>query len=146
MVQVFVFPCKVRGGLPGSASLGGSGTYIDRPTITCAPITGSEFNKPFMMPIPPSAILFLPQSGWPVDIVLPITLEAINGLRAQGSDGARERFGNEGCYRVVEFFAIIQRAGALGMRVEDHEGSNGPTLRVIVCRIARVRSCPLAAA
>jgi len=119
------------GDLPGSASLGGSGTYTDRPTITYVPIAGSEFNKTFMTPIPPSAILFLLQSGWPADIVLPITLEAINGLRAQRSAGARERFGNEGYYRVVELFAIIQRAGALGMRVEDHEGSNDPTVLVI---------------
>jgi hypothetical protein len=40
-------------------SLGTTGKYTDRPTITYAPITGQQFNKSFMTPIPPGAILFL---------------------------------------------------------------------------------------
>ena len=40
-------------------TLGTTGKYIDRPTITYAPITGKQFNKSFMTPIPPRAILFL---------------------------------------------------------------------------------------
>ena len=40
-------------------SLGTAGKYTDRPTITYAPITGQQFNKSFMTPIPPGAILFL---------------------------------------------------------------------------------------
>jgi hypothetical protein len=73
---------------PGTLSLGGSGKFTDRPTITYAPITGSQFNKNFLTPIPPSALLFLVQAGWPADVFLPISLEAINGLRAQKSAGA----------------------------------------------------------
>lgn len=44
-----------------SLSLGSSGKYTDRPTITYAPITGSQFNKSFMTPIPPGVVLFLMQ-------------------------------------------------------------------------------------
>ncbi len=47
-------------------NLGASGSYTDRPTITYAPITGKEFTKSFLTPIPPSVVLFLMQSGWPV--------------------------------------------------------------------------------
>ena len=52
-------------------SLGGTGKFSDRPTITYTPITGKNFNKSFMTPIPPGAILFLMQSGWDVDLVFP---------------------------------------------------------------------------
>ena len=48
-------------------SLGTSGKYTDRPTITYAPITGAKFNESFMTPIPPKAILFLLSSGWPTE-------------------------------------------------------------------------------
>ncbi len=50
-------------------SMGSSGTFTDRPTITYKPITGQEFNKSFMTPIPPKAILFLIQTGWPADLI-----------------------------------------------------------------------------
>ncbi|MGB5305102.1 MAG: hypothetical protein WBO57_02565 [Gammaproteobacteria bacterium] len=103
--------------IPNSLTLGTAGKYTDRPTITYAPITGSRFNKNFMTPVPPSAVLFLVQAGWPADVVLPIVLEAINGLRAQKSAGAGQRSGQGGYYRVIELFAQIQRSGAFGMRV-----------------------------
>ena len=51
-------------------SLGGNGKFIDRPTITYVPITGSQFNKSFMTPIPPGAVLFLMQSGWSAELIL----------------------------------------------------------------------------
>ena len=84
-----------------------------------------------MTPIPPSAVLFLLQAGWPANVVLPITLESINGLRARQSAGARQRAGNAGYYRVIELLTIIQRAGAVGMRVESDEGEQEATVIVI---------------
>ena len=102
---------------PNSLTLGTAGKYTDRPTITYAPITGSQFNKNFMTPLPPSSVLFLIQAGWPADIVLPITLEAINGLRAQKSAGMGQRSGQDAYYRVIQLFKEVQRSGALGMRV-----------------------------
>ena len=69
--------------LGDSLSFGGSGEFIDRPTITYTPITGSQFNKSFMTPIPPRAILFLMQTGWPADLIFPLTVDSINGLRSR---------------------------------------------------------------
>jgi uncharacterized protein YceK len=109
------------GNLPATATLGGSGKYTDRPTITYAPITGEKFNKTFMTPIPPSAVLFLLQAGWPAEIVLPITLDSINGYRAQKSVGKNQRKGHSNYYRIVELMTMIQKAGAVGMRVKRGE-------------------------
>ena len=54
-----------------SLSLGGNGKYTDRPTITYVPITGTQFNRSFMTPIPPDAVLFLMQSGWSAELIFP---------------------------------------------------------------------------
>jgi len=118
-------------GTTNSASIGGSGKYTDRPTITYSPITGSHFNKTFMTPIPPSAVLFMLQAGWAAELVLPITVEAINGQRAQRSAGLQERGGEESYYRIVELFGVLQRGGAVGMRVEKRDNAQDSTVIVI---------------
>ena len=121
----------IEGDPPGVLSLGGAGKYTDRPTITYAPITGAQFNKNFMTPVPPSAILFLLQAGWPADVVLPITLEAINGLRAQKFVGAGQRTGDADYYRVIQLFKEIQRTAAMGMRVVKNDKKDETTVFVI---------------
>jgi len=74
-----------EGALQGDfVDLGTSGRFTDRPTITYTPITGQQFNKSFMTPIPPGAILFLIQSGWPADLIYPLTVDSINGHRGGG--------------------------------------------------------------
>lgn len=121
----------IVGSPPDSVSLGATGKYTDRPTITYAPITGAQFNKNFMTPVPPSAVLFMLQAGWPADVILPITLEAINGLRARKSAGAGQRTGDTGYYRVIELFGEIQRSAAMGMRVVTNENEDVTTVVVI---------------
>jgi hypothetical protein len=98
-------------------SLGTSGKYTDRPTITYVPITGQKFNASFMTPIPPQAILFLMQSGWPIDVVFPLTVDAINGLRSRVSAGENLRAGDSAFYRVIALLRKIQISGAVGMKI-----------------------------
>ena len=62
----------------GTAAVGA--TYIDRPTVIYAPLTGNDFIKKLMSPLPPSAVLFLLQSGYSALVVMPLTVESINGL------------------------------------------------------------------
>ena len=99
-------------------SLGTSGKYTDRPTITYAPITGQQFNKSFMTPIPPQAVLFLMQSGWPADLILPVTVDSINGLRASEAAGVSGRAGDPGYYRAIELLREIQKSGSVGMQIK----------------------------
>ena len=98
-------------------SLGTSGKYTDRPTITYAPITGAKFNESFMTPIPPGAILFLLQSGWSADMIFPITVDSINGLRSQVAAGQDQRKGDADYYRLVALMRKTQQSGAFGMRI-----------------------------
>ena len=98
-------------------SLGTAGKYTDRPTITYAPITGAKFNESFMTPIPPGAILFLLQSGWPADMIFPITVESINGFRSRVAAGIDQRKGDPAYYRLVALMRKTQQSGAFGMRI-----------------------------
>lgn len=100
-------------------SAGASGRFTDRPTITYAPITGQQFNRSFMTPIPPRSVLFLMQSGWPADLVFPIAVDSMNGLRSQVAAGANQRSGDEKFYRAIDLLRQIQRSGAVGMRIQQ---------------------------
>ena len=100
-------------------SVGASGRFTDRPTITYAPITGQQFNRSFMTPIPPRAVLFLMQSGWAVDLVFPITVDSMNGLRAPVATGTGRREGDQGYFRAITLLREIQKSGAVGMRIHQ---------------------------
>jgi hypothetical protein len=126
-----------------SFSLGTAGKFTDRPTITYAPITGQQFNQSFMTPIPPRAILFLIQSGWAVDLILPITVESINGLRSRFAAGVRRHSGDSEFYRAVSLLRDIQNSGAVSMQIlqvgetrqetllQFHQDDNSPELRAL---------------
>ena len=98
-------------------SLGTAGKYTDRPTITYAPITGAKFNESFMTPIPPKAVLFLLQTGWPVDMIFPIVVDSINGLRSRQAAGSDQRLGDPEYYYLVNLLRKIQKSNAIGMRI-----------------------------
>jgi len=99
-------------------NLGTQGKYTDRPTITYTPITGQHFNRSFMTPIPPRAILFMLQTGWSVDLIFPLAVDAINGLRAEIAAGASQRTGDPKYYQVIKVLREIQKSGAVGMQIQ----------------------------
>jgi hypothetical protein len=107
-----------------TVTVGASGRFTDRPTITYVPITGQQFNRSFMTPIPPRSVLFLMQSGWPADLVFPMTVDSINGLRAQVAAGVSQREGDVSFYRAIELLRVIQKSGAVGMRIQQSEGQD----------------------
>jgi hypothetical protein len=112
-------------------SLGTGGKYTDRPTITYAPITGQQFNRSFMQPIPPNAVIFLLQSGWSAELILPLTLESLNGLRARRAAGVDKRTGDPKFYRAIQLFREIQKSGAVGMQILSNDASKETTVLII---------------
>jgi hypothetical protein len=99
-----------------SQILGGSGTYIDRPTITYSPIMGDKFARSLMSPIPPSAILSLLQSGYPVGLVFRMLVNEINGVRNRYGGEARAHPADPEFYPLLEKLRKVQSAGTIGMR------------------------------
>jgi hypothetical protein len=98
-------------------TMGSSGKYTDRPTITYRPITGQQFNKSFMTPIPPRSILFLVQSGYPADLIYKVTVDSVNGWRGRVSAGANARLGDPQYFRMIKLMRKIQKSGSVGMRI-----------------------------
>jgi hypothetical protein len=100
-----------------SQILGGSGTYVDRPTITYSPILGDKFARSLMAPIPPPAILSLLQTGYPADLVFRMLVNEVNGIRNRFGGAARAQMADPRFYALIGKMRKIQAAGNMGMRI-----------------------------
>jgi hypothetical protein len=120
-------------GLVGPFATGGSvvaqGKYTDRPTLIYAPLTGNDFLKKLMTPIPPSAILFVLQSGYVADIVMPIAIDSINGIN-NASRRSIDRPGDPRFFRIAGLLRDLQRAGVVQVRIERAKREGETTLIV----------------
>jgi hypothetical protein len=115
--------------LEGAASIGGSvngtnvlnlgtaGRYVDRPTIVYSPLTGAHFLKVIMAPIPPPALFLLVEAGWPVDLLMRLGVQTINGISNRKA-GFRGRPADPEFVELVTALRRIQASGAVGLRVE----------------------------
>ncbi len=110
------FTAGVVGPFTATGTAAASGSYTDRPTVIYSPLTGVDFLKRLMTPIPPSSVLFMLQSGYSARRVMPIMLDSMNGLENR-SDRAN-RPADPKFSRLVELIAEGQAADALQFRIE----------------------------
>jgi hypothetical protein len=102
-----------------SLTLGASGRFTDRPTITYVPMTGEKFLRGLVTPIHPRHIFSMLQSGYAADFVLGLTVDALNGVRNRAATGAGVREADPEFVRALELMRDVQTAGAIGMRVDE---------------------------
>jgi len=102
-----------------SETVGVTGNYVDRPTITYTPIIGEKFARSLMSPIAPSALLSLTQAGYPVDLVFRLLVQEINGIRNRFGGEARAQSADPEFYSLIEKMRRIQSAGGIGMRIHE---------------------------
>ena len=131
-----------------SETLGATGNYVDRPTITFTPIIGDKFARSLMSPIPPTAILSLIQGGYPVDLVFRLLVHEINGVRNRFGGEVRAHSADPEFYSLVQKLREIQSAGAIGMRHKktDKEeaallvirGKRDPAIEALSAEIRRI--------
>jgi hypothetical protein len=95
-------------------------TYTDRPTVIYSPLTGVDFLKRLMTPIPPSSVLFMLQSGYSAERIMPIMLDSINGLNNESN--RLRRPADPKFTRLVELLREGQLAGAIQIRIERPKG------------------------
>ncbi|MGJ0485734.1 MAG: hypothetical protein ACR65R_14575 [Methylomicrobium sp.] len=98
-------------------NLGSAATYTDRPTITYTPLTGAHFLQVLMTPIPPPNLFRLIEQGWPVDMLLQVGAQSINGV-SNGKGGARGSAMDPDFAALLAALQRLQASGAVGLRVE----------------------------
>jgi hypothetical protein len=112
---------NASGGTVGPFVVGGAAgaqeSFTDRPTVIYSPLTGVDFLKQLMTPIPPSAVLFLLQSGYSARLSMPLVLDSINGVNNESRRGmgrpADARF-----TRLVQLLTELQLSGSVETRIE----------------------------
>lgn len=92
--------------------------YIDRPTVSYAPQTRPDFIRNMTLPLPPTAVLYLMQAGYPIDLVFELTLDAINGIPGRAIVGGEVRPASPEFQRIVQILRKAQASGNVGMRIE----------------------------
>jgi hypothetical protein len=139
---------SVGGPVAVAGTAGVGATYTDRPTIIYAPLTGNDFIKTLMRPVPPSAVLFLLQSSYPATLVLPLAVDSINGVANETKRPSMTRPGDPEFFRLAQLLYELQRDNALQIRIERSKDnsevavvgfapSNAPP--DVVAKIAEVR-------
>lgn len=93
------------------------GGYQDRPTVSYAPQTGSQFIRNLTQPINPGSVLFLLQSGYPADVVFGLSVESINGVKNRSVSGGELRPADPEFTQIVKSIRKAQIAGHAGIRV-----------------------------
>ncbi|MFC1652319.1 hypothetical protein ACFL3F_01235 [Planctomycetota bacterium] len=129
IISQYAFETSVNAGLGwsdsalagNSQSLGGSGRYTDRPTITYSPLMGEKFTRELMTPIPPAAIFSMIQAGWPVDRVLQVCVQSVNGLNNRAGSMAFARQAHPDFYRLILALRRVQQSGGVGIRVQKKD-------------------------
>jgi hypothetical protein len=115
-----------RGG--DSMSVGAAARYTDRPTITYTPLTGNRFIHSALMPLPPDAVFFTIQSGWPADGVLFAAIASINGLKNQEGNLGGVTPPDPAFLRALELLRKIQQSGAVALRIQQDPQKQQTTL------------------
>ncbi|OGT82532.1 MAG: hypothetical protein A3H91_03605 [Gammaproteobacteria bacterium RIFCSPLOWO2_02_FULL_61_13] len=112
---------------PSSIGVGAEGTWSNTPTVTYQPILGDKFTKSLLRPVPPAAVFRMLESGWPVHMVLNVTVGSMNGIKNAAFAGqtADPRFGE-----LTDILARVRAAGALDIRVEERPNGEAVVLLI----------------
>jgi len=97
--------------------VGAGARFSDRPTLTYIPLSGAEFTKSVLTPIPPKSIMSLIQAGWQADLLMRLTVRSINGVAPTSRVGATDA--DPLFYELVSLITEVQTTGGLSFRVEQ---------------------------
>ncbi len=105
-------------------SIGGNGTYLDRPTLSYTPLTGDKFTKSLLRPIPPSAIFSLISAGHPIDFMLQVTVRALNGVYNRSNASGSVRPADPEFYQLLDALRRLQLSESFSLRIEKRDSED----------------------
>ncbi|HEX2254755.1 MAG TPA: hypothetical protein VHQ65_15925 [Thermoanaerobaculia bacterium] len=111
----------IAGSGDDGVNLGLGVDFSESPTITYVPVTGEEFVRQLLTPIPLETLFLLPQAGWSVERVLLCCVQRLNDLpNAPAAAGPTPEYvpPYERFHRAAELLRRLQVAGhlELGLR------------------------------
>jgi hypothetical protein len=104
-------------------TLGATGIFTDKPTITYTPLQGERFTHELLRPIPPAALFQLVQAGYPVDLIFQLAVRAVNGIYNRSTRPMASRAADPQFYQVLDALRRMQLSEAIDFRHEKR----GPT-------------------
>jgi hypothetical protein len=118
---------------PNLFAIGAEGSWSNTPTVTYQPLLGDRFTRSLLQPVSPLAVFQLLQGGWSANLVFRTVVGSVNGLRNASVGIAADPAFDE----LIEVLSRIQRAGNIGIRVEEGKGGDG-----VVAVIRRAEAAP----
>ncbi len=102
-----------------------SGSFTESPTITYTPLVGEDFTERLLTPIDPVTIIYIAQAGWPIDHLLELCVDQINGLRnhtivsSNNIESTKAQAQDSEFVELVTLLKALQSQGMLDIRVEQ---------------------------
>jgi hypothetical protein len=104
-----------------SASIGAAGVWVDRPTITYTPISGSKFASTLLKPLTAQTVFELLQAGWPADQVIRLAIVSVNGLQGESTRPTGRKQADPEFWEMMELWASLRNEKAIGTRIVRRE-------------------------
>jgi hypothetical protein len=104
--------------------VGSQASFTDRPTITYTPFSGPKFALEMMKPIAPKIILNLVGNGFPIDVVLRLTLNSLSGYENSFGGYIRRHPADTEFYTLLGTLRKLQKQNCMYFfEVRDKKGS-----------------------
>ena len=101
-----------------TVGLGAMAQYSDKPTITYVPRSGKIFTESLIEPIPPAAIFSLINEGYAVDLIIPLTIRALNGVYNRTAAYSGRVQSDPAFYPLIEAWRRLQTSRRFSMHFE----------------------------
>ena len=99
-------------------TLGASGKYTDRPTITYTPKTGTDYLRSLLEPVEPSALLKLILAGYSSELLFAWAVQSINGVHNYSVTALRSRYADPEFTEFIKIFQDLQNLGVVSFEMQ----------------------------
>jgi hypothetical protein len=128
------FPATPPSGANETGNATAGITYNNKPTISYTPLTGPNFARSLLDPIPPAAIFSLIAVGYPAEVLIPLTVRALNGVYNHTVDNGIRRPSDPAFDPLVDAIRRIQLSRAFSLRIEKLSGGEEAAIGIFALR------------